>query len=374
MSLDLTLHASGPANAESLSPTMAEAHRQLEICNACRYCEGFCSVFPAMMRQKVFTSGDLNHMANLCHNCRGCYYSCQYTPPHEFALNIPAALAEVRQESWESFIRPRALGRAFQERGFAIALLVMIATGALLWFAMNATANPASQFYQQMAHNLMVAIFAPAFILPLLVIAFGVSDYWRKTGGTWPCMADLKDAFGSVARMRNLAGGHGEGCNFEKKDRYSNARRYAHQAVLYGFLLCFLATSSGTLMHYALGWAAPYGLFSPPKIFGISGGILLVLGSIEMIRLKLKADPALGAQRVWRGEFAFIALLGLTAATGLALYAATGTSLVRPLLALHLGAVLTLFLMMPFTKMVHGFFRLSALIIEAQKRRAKAGS
>ena len=28
-----------------------EVARQLQICNACRYCEGFCAVFPAMTRR-----------------------------------------------------------------------------------------------------------------------------------------------------------------------------------------------------------------------------------------------------------------------------------------------------------------------------------
>ncbi|MGV6874300.1 tricarballylate utilization 4Fe-4S protein TcuB [Pseudochelatococcus sp. B33] len=360
MSLDRTF-------TDPLTPAMAEAHRQLEICNACRYCEGFCSVFPAMMRQKAFAAGDLNHMANLCHNCRGCYYSCQYTPPHEFALNLPAVLAEVRQESWESYIRPRALATAFHERGLAIALAAVLSSAGLFWLASRAGADPLAGFYAHLAHNLMVAIFLPAFLAPLAIIGVGLRAYWRDTGGRWPSLADLRAAFGSAARMKNLAGGHGEGCNFEKEDRYSNGRRYAHQAVLWGFLLCFLATASGTVLHYVFDWPAPYGLFTPPKIFGLSGGILLSLGAVEMIRLKLKADPELGATRVWRGEFAFTALLGLTAMSGLALYAATGTAGVQPLLAVHLGCVLTLFLMMPFTKMVHGFFRLSALIIEAQK-------
>ena len=57
---------------QPLSATQ-EARRQIEICNACRYCEGFCSVFPAMTRNKAFADGDLTHLANLCHNCRGCY-------------------------------------------------------------------------------------------------------------------------------------------------------------------------------------------------------------------------------------------------------------------------------------------------------------
>jgi len=349
---------------------MAEAHRQLEICNACRYCEGFCSVFPAMMRQKVFAAGDLSHMANLCHNCRGCYYSCQYTPPHEFALNIPAVLADIRQENWESYVRPRALARWFHSHGLALALVTVLATVLLFWMATRTQVSAPATFYAYLAHNLLVIIFAPAFVLPLVLIALGLRNYWRDTGGHWPSMADLREAFGSVAKMKNLAGGHGDGCNFEKEDRYTNARRYAHQAVMYGFGLCFLATASATVMHYLFDWPAPYGLLSPPKILGLSGGVLLILGTIEMIRQKLKADPGLGASRVWRGELAFTALLGLTATSGLALYAVSGTHMVKPLLALHLGCVLTLFLMMPFTKMVHGFFRVSALIIEAQKRRA----
>ncbi len=353
-----------------LTPAMAEAHRQLEICNACRYCEGFCSVFPAMMRQKVFASGDLTHMANLCHNCRGCYYSCQYTPPHEFMLNIPGILAEVRQESWESYIRPRALARVFQTHGLAMALIAALATAVLFWLARQTGADPSAGFYTHLAHNLLVAIFAPAFLAPLAIILFGLVAYWRDTGGRMPSLADLKDVFGSVVKMKNLSGGHGEGCNFEKEDRYTNARRYAHQAVMSGFLLCFAATASATVMHYVFSWPAPYGLLTPPKIFGIPGGILLTLGAAEMIRLKLKADPELGAKRVWRGEMAFVALLGLTGLTGLLLFAVKGTNAVPAMLAVHLGCVMTLFLMMPFTKMVHGFFRLSALIVEAQKKRS----
>ena len=44
-----------------------ESRRLMTICNACRYCEGFCGVFPAMMRQKTFTDQDLDYLANLCH-------------------------------------------------------------------------------------------------------------------------------------------------------------------------------------------------------------------------------------------------------------------------------------------------------------------
>lgn len=347
-----------------------EARRQLEICNACRYCEGFCSVFPAMMRNTTFADADISHMANLCHNCRGCYYSCQYSPPHEFQLNLPAALAEVRQDSWEDYIRPRKIGRLFHYHGVAIMGVMVVAVSLLLWVALNLRPTSGEGFYAYMAHNLMVVIFAPAFLLPLSIVALGLHDYWRQTGGTWMSLSDLRGAFGSIAKMKNLSGGHGEGCNFEKEDRYTNGRRWAHQAVMFGFLLCFASTSSGTILHYVFDMQAPYPMFSLPKLLGVPGGLLLVLGTVEMARLKIKADPDLGARRVWGGEMAFVILLGLTGLTGLILYAATGTAAVVWLLPVHLGTVLALFVLLPFSKMVHGFFRLSALIIEEQKKRS----
>ena len=91
-----------------------EARRQIEICNACRYCEGYCSVFPAITRNKVFASGDITQLANLCHNCRGCYHACQYTAPHEFDLNLPKALGAARVDSWERFAWPSGLARLLQ--------------------------------------------------------------------------------------------------------------------------------------------------------------------------------------------------------------------------------------------------------------------
>lgn len=358
-----------PLDLSNPSGLNDEARRQLDICNACRYCEGFCSVFPAMMRQTTFSDGDLSHLANLCHNCRGCNYSCQYTAPHEFALNIPAVLAEVRQESWQDHVWPAPLARAFHARGVAIMAAMIVAISAFFFVIKHLGTGEGAGFYAHLSHNAMVAIFAPAFLLPLVGVAIGLGRYWRQTGGRAIALSDLKGAFASVAKMKNLAGGHGEGCNFEKEDRYSNARRYAHQAVMYGFLLCFAATSVATLMHYLLDMPAPYAWYSLPKVLGVTGGVLLTLGTIKMAWLKIKADPSMGAQRVWGGEMAFVVLLGLVAITGLALYAATGTAAVGALLAIHLGCVFTLFILLPYSKMVHGFFRLSALIIEEQKKR-----
>ncbi len=345
-----------------------EARRQIEICNACRYCEGYCSVFPAINRERMFTEGDITQLANLCHNCRGCYYACQYTEPHEFALNLPQALARVRQDSWQDFAFPSGIAKAFHKSGVAIALAT-IAGFALLFLLIKAIGVNAegAGFYAALSHNAMVAIFAPAFLFPLYAIFVALQRYWAAVGGGKVRLSDIVSAFRSAAQMKNLAGGHGDGCNFEDEDRFSNARRWRHQMVMYGFLLCFAATCVATVMHYVFGMQAPYGLFSPPKLLGVPGGILLSMGTLAMVELKLKSDRALGDESVWGGEMGFILLLFFVSTSGLALYAFGGTGALTLLLALHLGSVLAFFVLTPFSKMAHGFYRLTALVKEAQR-------
>ena len=95
-----------------LSANEAEVARQMQICNACRYCEGFCAVFPAMTRRLEFGKADIHYLANLCHNCGACLHACQYAPPHEFAVNVPQAMAAVRGQTYTDYAWPPAAGRA----------------------------------------------------------------------------------------------------------------------------------------------------------------------------------------------------------------------------------------------------------------------
>lgn len=354
------------------SELIAEARRQAEICNACRYCEGYCSVFPALHRERTFAEGDITHLANLCHNCRGCFYACQYTSPHEFDLNLPRALAEVRQESWKANAWPAGFARLFDTSGTWIVLGLVITT-ALLFVAAQALRPATGEgFYAYLSHSLMVLVFAPAFLLPLGAMALSIKNYWRETNGGTVTAADIVAAFRSAAHMKNLQGGHGDGCNFEDEDRFSQARRHFHQATLYGFLLCFASTASGTLLHYVFGIEAPYEFLSLPKLFGIPGGILLCLGTGGLAYLKTKADRNLGAPKVWGGEMAFVLLLFSVSASGLLLYAATDSGAVAWLLPLHLGTVLTFFLLTPYSKMAHGFYRMAALTNEASIQRKRS--
>lgn len=120
----------------------------------------------------------------------------------------------------------------------------------------------------------------------------------------------------------------------------------------------------GTVLHYLFDRPAPYGFWSMPKLLGVPGGLLLVAGCAGLLLLWRRTDPTLGTRGRAGGELAFIWLLGMVGLSGLLLYALRDSGLTGVLLALHLGSVLTLFLLTPYSKMAHGFYRFAALVRE----------
>jgi len=349
----------------------AEAARQMQICNACRYCEGFCAVFPAMTRRLEFGAADVHYLANLCHNCGACLHACQYAPPHEFAVNVPKVMAQVRLRTYEHFAWPRPLGALYRNNGvvvslataFALALFLMLAAG-------RAPTDPASaNFYAVFRHGWLVSVFGVVFVFVALALAIGARRFWR---GESPGAAG-GGAFSEAARdaltLRYLDGGHGDGCN-ESSDAFTLWRRRFHHATFYGFMLCFAATSVATLYHYLLGLHAPYALASLPVLLGTAGGIGLVIGPLGLLWLNLNRDPMHGDAMQRPMDRAFIVLLLLASISGLALLAWRATASMPALLAVHLAFVLALFLTLPYGKFAHAVYRCAALLkFNIEKRR-----
>jgi citrate/tricarballylate utilization protein len=70
-----------------------------------------------------------------------------------------------------------------------------------------------------------------------------------------------------------------------------------------------------------------------------------------------------------------LALLAAAAKTGLLLLLLRATSLMPIVLALHLGVILSLFVVLPYSKMVHGVYRSAALLRNAlEKDQAPLGA
>ncbi len=375
--LDARQLASGTGHA---TDAVTEAARQMQICNACRYCEGFCAVFPAMTQRLEFNAADLHYMANLCHNCGACLHACQYAPPHAFAVNVPQAMAKVRGETYVAYAWPAPLGRLYQRNGLVVALA--LASGLALFLLLALAANgtlwggPAGgSFYKVFPHDVLVLMFAPIFLWSVLALGVGVTRFLRDispvTSGQVAVGADAVQAASDVLTLKYLEGGHGEGCNNED-DAFSLSRRRAHHLTFYGFMLCFAATSVATVYHYAFGWDAPYDLPSLPKLLGVVGGISLLLGSAGLLRLKLARHPLHGDAAQKPMDYGFIALLLWAAASGLLLWLARGTPAMAVLLALHLGGVMALFATLAYGKFAHGIYRTAALLRYAVEKRLPA--
>lgn len=367
-----------PAAPDDLERAESEASRILHICNACRYCEGFCAVFPAMTRRLEFSPAELHYLANLCHNCGACLHACQYAPPHDFGVNVPRSMARLRLHTYARNAWPGALGALYARNGLATSLALAggIALFLLLALALRGTllgAVPGADFYQVFPHGLLAAMFSAAFGWALLALGIGTARFWRGIGTDSPPLPApdlpaLGDAARAVATLRYLGGGHGEGCN-NRDDRFSLARRHSHQALMYGFALCFAATSVATLYHYLLHLEAPYAYTSLPVLLGSAGGVLMLLGAGGLLGLNLRRHPLQGDPAQRPMDLGFIALLLLVAASGLALAAWRASPAMPALLALHLGGVMALFLTLPYGKFAHAPLRAAALLRWAVERR-----
>jgi citrate/tricarballylate utilization protein len=365
--------------AVSETPAMVEARRAMEVCNACRYCEGFCAVFPAMELRREFAVGDLNYLANLCHACRGCYYACQYAPPHEFGINVPRVLAEVRAESYARYAWPGPLARLYERNGLVVTLAMTSGVGAVLLLALLLQSHgvlfgpqpviPGRGFYDVIPYGAMVGVGSAAFLFALLALLVGFARFWVDTGGHAAELAQgrpLRQALRDVATLRYLGGG-GHGCN-DRDESFSMARRWWHHLMAYGFLLCFASTSTATVYDHVLAWPAPYPFWSLPVLLGVTGGAGLLMGAAGLFWLKLSGDHAPQAPRLLGADAGLLLLLMLIAATGLLLLSVRATGAMGTVLAVHLGLVLALFLTMPYSKFVHGVYRTGALIRHAIER------
>ena len=374
----LTQEAQALARGEILlTSAEKEVARQLQICNGCRYCEGFCAVFPAMTRRLEFGKADIHYLANLCHNCGACLHACQYAPPHEFAINVPKSMATVRGQTYADYAWPQALGVLYKNNGLTVSMALALSLSLFLMLAIQSNGSlwggPVQNgFYAIFPHNLMVSMFAPIFLWSVLALALGVTKFWREvtpaTSGAPLSSPAAAEAAHDALRLKYLGGGHGDGCNNED-DAFTLARKRMHHLTFYGFMLCFAATSVATVYHYAFDWPAPYDFFSLPKILGTVGGIALTVGTLGLWRLNLSRDPQHGDVQQRPMDRGFIALLFFISVTGLALMLSKNTAAMPVLLAVHLGMVMALFLTLPYGKFAHGIFRTAALLRFAVEKR-----
>jgi citrate/tricarballylate utilization protein len=357
---------------------LEEGERQMSICNACRYCEGYCAVFPAMELRRNFTKADLTYLANLCFDCRDCYYACQYAPPHEFAMNVPKVMSQLRAEAYREFSWPAVFSGLFKRNGLAAILITSTALIVMLLLVWGMKGPDVlfgihlgeGAFYRVVP---FLAMTIPALIMALYgftVLLMGAVRFWRETQGRLVDLVSVndlwratKDAFG----LTYLKGG-GAGCTYPDA-AFASSRRWFHHLVFHGFLLDLASTSVAAFYDHFLGWQAPYPLLSVPVVLGTVGGIGLLIGTSGLLVLKWQSDREPAEENMLTMDVAFLILLFFTSLTGLMLLALRDTAAMGTLLVIHLGVVAGLFITIPYGKFAHVVYRYAALVRYAIEQR-----
>ena len=356
-----------------------EADRQLTICNACRYCEGYCAFFRALELRRDFTKGDAVYLAHLCHDCRACYYACMFSPPHEFAINIPRLTSDLRVDSYQQLSWPAMLARSFKQRGVGVALGALVA-GVVIVVSLLLV-RPDTLFSPHHGPGAFYAVIPyVAMLIPALVLFFygigvwvaGGARFWHGAGK--PLSIQLKllvQAAREAFALEYLQGG-GPGCYYPQ-DQPSSVRRVYHSLVFWGFLSDLTSTTLAFIYQDFFHWLPPYPLSSAPVIFGTVGGVALIAGAAGLIWYKLRSDSAPAAEGLVSLDYIFLAILGLVSLTGLLTLALRGTWMMGTILVIHLALIAALFITAPYGKFVHFVYRYLALVRYDAEQKGQVG-
>jgi citrate/tricarballylate utilization protein len=344
----------------------AEADRQLSVCNSCRYCAGYCPVWPALELRTELEPADAKHLANLCHDCQDCFTACMYTAPHEFAINPPALFASIREEVYEEYRWQPPVPAWFRNWTAKVSLVAAV---ALVLTALSYLDTGGAAFgvndgsaYALLSHWVMVGIVLAPFLLSVAALIWSARRYWADTHGSVQALLRPRAWWMTLCQSARLThqSGAGQACTYPG-DIPSGARRYFHQLVVYGFGLTIVSTISAAVLEYFFAELPPYQLVSVPVISGTVGGLMMIAGCAGLLRLKSQSDENRGTSATRRADYGFIWALLVLSISGMLVLVLRRTGAFGPLLVIHIATVIVCFSLTPYTKFVHWIYRVLAI-------------
>ncbi|MCH4816179.1 MAG: hypothetical protein QXY87_11185 [Saccharolobus sp.] len=349
--------------AVNIDDILKEAERQLMICNACRYCEGYCDLWDAIERKRSFPPNDVFHLSNLCHDCRDCYYACQYTPPHPFSIDIPGILSKVRELSYRRFVYPKFMQRyvssiyRFINYIYVILTIIIFAISISLTlflhgFSLFRTYIP---YQSLLPPYIFLAVEYLLYIYVVFMWYMEARSYWKSiSNGIRFSLGEALKGVKDALIHKDFTGG-GAGCSYPleyfpdqgKNPKPSRFRLHAHATVLIGFIIDLIS-----ILFY------PFKGTVTPAIFLI-GSIMIAVGALSLL-YKRKYDRLVHED----GGLAFTLMLSIAGVSGI--IAIVLSLYHQPLYAvfflLRASIIASLFIMAPYSKFVHLVFRLVSLM------------
>lgn len=271
-------------------------------------------------------------------------------------------MAVLRSLTVEALAAPKFMGPLVGNAARTWPLLIgvpILFWVALLWVFRGLAIPEAPLVYEEFVPH--VFIYAVYFAVSGMVVgAFWVSGmrFWKligqgatRRGSFWRALAlTLWD----IAAHRRFAQ-----CGEAKP------RRWAHFALMWGFVGAAIASAIVIVYMYGLGAPLPLPQTNISKLIGNGSAILLVVGGLMLLSGRLEDKDKIGRTAAFDSFFLGVVLL----VTFTGVVTELGRYLMTPTLAcyvyvVHLGSVLCLFITTPYSKFAHLVYRTLAMVHE----------
>ncbi len=332
----------------------------------------------------------------LCHQCNDCSAKCPR------GARPGDVLAAIRDFVYSDFAFPSFMGKAVANPKalpmlFLIPMIILVAL-----IGVNMQANGYDLGYFLTSERALLTTFIPSGYMEMLfiggniiifIIAFtGLKRFWDSLehNGVGEAKIGFMPAF--LATMGELATHKNFGSCEQNKPR-----KIAHILVLYGFVGALIATAFSFVFGVIFGhwYKMPFGIPTPidfwtysnafhiligviTKVSGGVGGVLIVIGTIMMLRNRATNPDDVGADgypdRFFLQLIFWVGLTGMLSWLLRLLGMGMGGSAIVNVVAylsyfVHITTVFVLLWYMPYSKFAHMLYRTMALVWARQRGR-----
>ncbi len=352
-------------------------------CYQCATCSSVCELAPANApfprKQVLMAQWGLEDqlMADpgpwLCHQCNDCSVRC----PRE--VNPGDMMAAVRAMAVQSLSVPKIMGRL--TGNIRVSWPALIFLPIIFWLVLlgattgleipqvnpNLPALEGRFHYEEFVpHYLIYGVYTTVTVLILGAMWISGRKFWKLIGSGQERHGSFFSALiGAVVDIATHK-------KFASCDHGVPKRRWGHFLVMWGFVGA--AVTSGILVIYMYGFHLyPLPLDHWVKWLGNISAVILVVGGVLLFANRLKIGDKLVGQTTASDRFFLMTVLGVIG-TGVLTeglrFVAIPPVVPCAIYVLHLGAVLTLFITLPYSKFAHILYRTLAMTHERMTRQA----
>jgi quinone-modifying oxidoreductase subunit QmoC len=295
--------------------------------------------------------------------------------------------------SIEKYSAPQFLGKLAGTLGGTVLLLavpVVILFAVLAYLGHLNLADIPRGEHGELAYSTFLpslyidAIFVPAFMFAVFILAIGVVRYWKdmlrgaESEGRVPDGSIVSAVIETVKDILSHA-------RFEKCE-LTKLRKISHFIVFYSFIGLAITTTWAVTYLYGpplmkllgmepFSWMlgeSPYPLTDPVKWIGNASAIGLIFGINLVVRYRLQNKEKSGAGGYY--DWLLISIIYIVAVSGILaelLRLADLPILAFPTYFIHLVVVFFLFAYAPYSKMAHMVYRATAMTFEKYRGNEK---